>query len=164
MTVRTRFAPSPSGLLHIGGVRTALFCWLFARHHHGEFILRIEDTDRARSTDAAVNVILEGMAWLGLKADEGPFYQSERTQRYEAVIQQLLEEGKAYYCYCSKDELDVMRAEAIARGEKPKYNGKCRHADTASASHDKPVVRFKNPDDGEVIVEDYMSLCHRNGQ
>ena len=156
MTVRTRFAPSPSGLLHIGGVRTALFCWLFARHHHGEFILRIEDTDRARSTDAAVNVILEGMEWLGLKADEGPFYQSERTQRYEAVIHQLLEQGKAFYCYCSKEELDTMRAEAMARGEKPKYSGKCRHADTASALHDKPVVRFKNPDDGEVIVEDIV--------
>jgi glutamyl-tRNA synthetase len=156
MTVRTRFAPSPTGMLHIGGIRTALFCWLYARHHNGDFILRIEDTDRARSTDAAVNVILEGMAWLGLSADEGPFYQSERTQRYAAVIQQLLDEDKAYFCYCSKEELEVMRSDAMARGEKPKYNGRCRHTDTASTKHDKPVVRFKNPLVGEVIVDDLI--------
>jgi glutamyl-tRNA synthetase len=156
MNVRTRFAPSPTGMLHIGGVRTALFCWLFARHHQGEFILRIEDTDHARSTDEAINVILEGMAWLGLEADEGPLYQSERGSRYAAVIQQLLDEDKAYYCYCTREELDTMRSEAMARGEKPKYNGKCRSAHSASARHDHPVVRFKNPLEGEVIVEDMI--------
>jgi len=156
MTVRTRFAPSPTGLLHIGGVRTALFCWLYARHHQGEFVLRVEDTDRERSTEAAVEVILEGMAWLGLHADEGPIYQSHRTSRYQEVIQQLLDEDKAYYCYCSKEELEQMREQAMARGEKPKYSGKCRHQQSASARHDHPVVRFKNPLEGEVVVEDLI--------
>ena len=112
MTVRTRFAPSPTGMLHIGGVRTALFCWLYARRHGGTFILRVEDTDRERSTPEAVNAILEGMKWLGLDHDEGPFYQTQRMERYGEVIEQFLREGKAYHCYCSKEELDEMRAGA----------------------------------------------------
>ena len=156
MTVRTRFAPSPTGYLHIGGVRTALFSWLYARHHNGEFILRVEDTDRARSTDAAVQVILEGMDWLGLKQSEGPYFQTERFDRYQAVIEQLLDEDKAYYCYCSKAELDVMRGSALARGEKPKYSGKCRHRQGSAPKDIKPVVRFKNPTDGTVIVDDLI--------
>jgi glutamyl-tRNA synthetase len=110
MTVRTRFAPSPTGLLHIGGVRTALFCWLYARRHHGVFVLRIEDTDRERSTDDAIHVILDGMKWVGLSHDEGPFYQTKRFDRYREVIDQLLRAGHAYRCYCTKDELDAMRA------------------------------------------------------
>jgi glutamyl-tRNA synthetase len=156
MSVRTRFAPSPTGFLHIGGVRTALFSWLYARHHNGEFILRIEDTDRARSTEEAVKVILEGMAWLGLAHSEGPFFQTERFERYHTVIQQLLEEDKAYHCYCSREELDVMRTAAMARGEKPKYNGKCRNRQDKVPTDVKPVIRFKNPTEGEVIVDDLI--------
>ena len=118
MSVRTRFAPSPTGLLHIGGVRTALFCWLYARRLGGQFILRIEDTDRERSTDEAIQVILDGMAWLGLDHDEGPYYQSRRFDRYAEVIAQFLREGKAYHCYCTKEELDEMRAaQTRAQGE-----------------------------------------------
>jgi glutamyl-tRNA synthetase len=153
MTVRTRFAPSPTGLLHIGGVRTALFCWLYARRHGGVFILRVEDTDRERSTPEAVRVILDGMAWLGLKADEGPFYQSERYPRYREVIRQWLAEGKAYHCYCSKDELEQMRNAQLSRREKPRYNGRCREGREAPAGV-TPVVRFRNPQDGAVIVDD----------
>ncbi len=111
MTIRTRFAPSPTGYLHVGGARTALFSWLFARKHGGTFVLRIEDTDLERSTPESVNAILEGMAWLGLGHDEGPFYQTHRFDRYKALIQKLLDEGKAYHCYCSKEELDQMREE-----------------------------------------------------
>jgi glutamyl-tRNA synthetase len=156
MNVRTRFAPSPTGYLHIGGVRTALFSWLYARHHGGEFILRVEDTDRERSTDEAVQVILEGMKWLGLEHDEGPFYQTQRFERYHAVIQQLLDEDKAYHCYCSREELDEMRAAAMTRGEKPKYNGKCRHLQDKGVADVKPVVRFKNPTEGDVVVDDLI--------
>jgi len=156
MTVRTRFAPSPTGYLHIGGVRTALFAWLYARHHQGEFILRVEDTDIERSTQEAVDVILEGMAWLGLEHDEGPVYQTARFDRYHSVIEQLLEEDKAYHCYCSREELDTMRAEAMARGEKPKYNGKCRHRQGPAPENATPVVRFKNPTEGEVVVNDLI--------
>jgi len=156
MTIRTRFAPSPTGSLHIGGVRTALFAWLYARHHHGEFILRIEDTDRARSTEEAVRVILEGMSWLGLAHSEGPFFQSARKERYQTVINQLLDADKAYHCYCSKQELDDMRGAAMARGEKPKYSGKCRRRKAATPKDVRPVVRFKNPLDGEVIVDDLI--------
>ena len=115
MTVRTRFAPSPTGYLHIGGIRTALFSWLYARHNNGQFILRIEDTDRERSTQEAVDIILEGMQWLGLDHDEEISYQSKRTDRYKEIIQKLLDDGKAYHCYCSKEELDTMRAEAMLR-------------------------------------------------
>ena len=151
--VRTRFAPSPTGLLHIGGVRTALFCWLYARRHGGTFVLRVEDTDRERSTDEAVRVILEGMAWLGLNPDEGPFYQTKRYDRYREVIADWLRTDKAYHCYCSKEELDTMRAEQQARGDKPRYDGRCRHGKPPVAGV-TPVVRFKNPHEGEVVVED----------
>jgi glutamyl-tRNA synthetase len=152
-TVRTRFAPSPTGLLHIGGVRTALFCWLYARRHGGTFVLRVEDTDRERSTDEAVRVILEGMAWLGLTPDEGPFYQTKRYDRYREVIDEWLADGRAYHCYCSKEELDTMRAEQQARGEKPRYDGRCRHGKPPVPGV-TPVVRFRNPAEGEVVVDD----------
>jgi len=153
MTVRTRFAPSPTGLLHIGGVRTALFCWLYARRHGGTFILRVEDTDRERSTPEAVQVILDGMAWLGLDADEGPFYQTRRYDRYREVIRQWLEQGKAYHCWCSKDELEQMRNAQLARKEKPRYDGRCRNG-RAAVPGVTPVVRFRNPQEGAVIVAD----------
>ncbi len=155
MTVRTRFAPSPTGMLHIGGVRTALFCWLYARRHGGTFILRIEDTDRERSTPEAVHAILEGMQWLGLDHDEGPFYQTQRMDRYGEVIQQFLREGKAYHCYCSKEELDEMRAAQTARKEKPRYDGRCRHRKEPVPGVN-PVVRFRNPDEGTVVVNDVV--------
>ncbi len=155
MTVRTRFAPSPTGFLHIGGARTALFCWLHARRHGGVFVLRIEDTDRERSTPEAVQAILDGMAWLGLDPDEGPFYQSERSDRYREVAGQLLAAGHAYHCYCSKEELDAMRAGQMARKEKPRYDGRCR--DRADAPADvAPVVRFKNPQSGQTVVDDLV--------
>lgn len=156
MTVRTRFAPSPTGYLHIGGARTALFCWLYARRHGGAFVLRIEDTDLERSTAESVNAILEGMTWLGLEYDEGPFYQTERFERYRAVIQQLLDEDKAYYCYCSKEELEAMRAEQMARKQKPRYNGRCRNRQGPPPSGIEPVVRFKNALDGDVVVDDLI--------
>ena len=155
MNVRTRFAPSPTGMLHIGGVRTALFCWLYARRHGGIFILRIEDTDRERSTPEAVQAILDGMKWLGLDHDEGPFYQTERMPRYRAVIDQLLREGKAYHCWCSKEELDEMRAGQTARKEKPRYDGRCRNRRSPVAGVN-PVVRFRNPDEGQVVVDDVI--------
>ncbi|NDD75793.1 MAG: glutamate--tRNA ligase, partial [Gammaproteobacteria bacterium] len=155
MAVVTRFAPSPTGMLHIGGVRTALFCWLYARRHGGKFILRVEDTDRERSTDEAVRVILEGMSWLGLDADEGPYYQTQRFDRYRAVIAQWLAEGKAYRCYCTKEELEQLRAEQMARKEKPRYDGRWRDR-TDSRPGVEPVIRFKNPLEGEVVVEDYV--------
>src|SRR5579862_9636956 len=125
-TVVTRFAPSPTGLLHIGGVRTALFSWLYARHNGGKFILRVEDTDRERSTDEAVKVILDGMAWLELTADEGPYYQTQRYDRYREVIRGMLTAGTAYRCYCTKQELDQIREQQIARKQKPRYIGTCR--------------------------------------
>ena len=153
--VRTRFAPSPTGYLHIGGVRTALFSWLYARRHGGKFILRIEDTDRERSTDEAINIILEGMAWLDLDCDEGPFYQAQRFDRYKEVIQQLVDNGHAYPCYCSKEELDKMREEAMARGEKPRYNGRCREG-RDNPPDVNPVIRFKNPQSGEVVIDDLI--------
>ncbi len=153
-SVRTRFAPSPTGYLHIGGVRTALFSWLYARHHHGSFVLRIEDTDRERSTDESVQVILDGMQWLGLAHDEGPYYQTQRYDRYNEIIQKLLGEDKAYHCYCSKEALDLMREEAMARGDKPRYDGRCRHKDHPDKDKTQPVVRFKNPLEGEVVIED----------
>ena len=155
MTVRTRFAPSPTGVLHIGSVRTALFCWLYARHHQGQFILRIEDTDRERSTRENVDAILDGMKWLGLDADEGPFYQSDRSDRYREVIDGWLESGKAYHCYCSKDELEALRAEQKAAGKKTRYDGRCRERTSPVAGVD-PVVRFRNPLDGEVVVNDQV--------
>ena len=153
MSVRTRFAPSPTGLLHIGGVRTALFCWLYARRHGGVFILRVEDTDRERSTPEAVQVILDGMKWLGLDADEGPFYQSQRYARYREVIREWLAAGKAYHCWCTKEELEEMRNAQLARKEKPRYDGRCR-AGRSPREGVTPVVRFRNPDEGAVVVAD----------
>jgi len=131
--IRTRFAPSPTGYLHIGGARTALFSWAFARRHKGKFILRIEDTDLDRSTPESVQAILDGMKWLGLDYDEGPFYQMQRMDRYREVIQKLLEEGKAYYCYASKEELEQMREAQRAAGLKPRYDGRWRDRDPAEA-------------------------------
>jgi glutamyl-tRNA synthetase len=155
MTVRTRFAPSPTGLLHIGGVRTALFCWLYARRYSGTFILRVEDTDRERSTEEAVRVILDGMDWLGLKPDEGPFFQTQRMDRYAQVIEQMLREGKAYRCYCTKEELEALRSEQLARKEKPRYDGRWRDRTDSRPGVD-PVIRFKNPLEGEVVVDDVI--------
>ena len=155
MTIRTRFAPSPTGYLHVGGARTALFSWLYARKHGGTFVLRIEDTDLERSTEESVNAILEGMAWLGLGYDEGPFFQTHRFDRYKALIQELLDQGKAYHCYCSREELDEMRAEQMARKEKPRYDGRCRHRKDIPGGV-RPVVRFLNPDDGEVVINDLV--------
>jgi glutamyl-tRNA synthetase len=151
----TRFAPSPTGMLHIGGVRTALFSWLQARRMGGKFILRVEDTDRERSTDEAVRVILEGMHWLGLDPDEGPYFQTQRFDRYREVIEQLLAAGKAYRCYCTKEELEQLRADQMARKEKPRYDGRWRDR-TDSRDGVAPVIRFKNPLDGEVVVEDQV--------
>ncbi|PPD32249.1 MAG: glutamate--tRNA ligase [Methylomonas sp.] len=153
MSIRTRFAPSPTGYLHVGGARTALFSWLYARKHGGKFILRIEDTDLERSSQESVNAILEGMTWLGLEYDEGPFYQTHRFDRYKEVIQQLLDQGDAYYCYCSREELDALREQQMADKEKPRYNGKCRHG---SAQTGERVVRFKNPEQGEVVIDDLV--------
>ena len=155
MTVRTRFAPSPTGFLHIGGLRTALFSWLYARRHGGQFILRIEDTDLERSTDAAIQQILDGMRWAGLDYDEGPFFQTQRFDRYREVIDRMLAAGTAYHCYCTKAELDQLRADQTARGEKPRYDGRWRDR-SDSRPGVPPVVRFKNPLAGEVIVEDVV--------
>ena len=156
MTVRTRFAPSPTGFLHIGGARTALFSWLYARRHGGTFVLRIEDTDLERSTPESVNAIVEGMAWLGLNWDEGPFFQTHRFDRYRQVIAKLIAEGKAYHCYCSKERLEQLRADQMARKEKPRYDGRCRHWGEAPPPGVSPVVRFRNPDDGAVVVDDQI--------
>lgn len=154
MTVRTRFAPSPTGYLHIGGARTALFCYLYAKKHGGEFVLRVEDTDRARSSDESVQAILDGMAWLGLDYDEGPFYQTQRFDRYREVIDQLLETGHAYYCYCTPEELDAMREEAMQAKQKPRYNGYWRDRTDPPPEGVEPVVRFRNPLDGVVTIDD----------
>jgi glutamyl-tRNA synthetase len=155
MTVRTRFAPSPTGFLHIGGLRTALFCWLYARRHGGVFVLRIEDTDLERSTPEAIQQILDGMEWAGLTHDEGPFYQTRRFDRYREVIDELLASGHAYRCYCTREELDQMRADQLARGLKPRYDGRWR--DRTDGPAGAPfVVRFRNPADGEVVVDDVI--------
>ena len=155
MTVVTRFAPSPTGMLHIGGVRTALFSLAVRAPHGGKFILRIEDTDRERSTDEAVQVILDGMRWLGLDADEGPYFQTQRYERYRAVLAQMLEQGQAYRCYCTKEELEAMREQQLARKEKPRYDGRCRER-TEPRAGVEPAIRFKNPLDGEVVVDDQV--------
>jgi glutamyl-tRNA synthetase len=142
-------------VLHLGSIRTALFCWLYARHHDGQFILRIEDTDRERSTEKNVEAILDGLAWLGLDADEGPFFQTQRFDRYREVTDQWLKEGKAYHCYCTREELDARRAEQMASGGKVGYDGRCRDRKEPLDGVD-PVVRFRNPLDGEVIVNDQV--------
>ena len=157
--VRTRFAPSPTGFLHIGGVRTALYAWAFARHFGGDYILRIEDTDVERSTPEAVAAIIEGLDWLGLKADEGPFYQMQRMARYREVLAQLLAEGRAYHCYATPQELDEMREAQRARGEKPRYDGRWRPENAAGKEPPagvRPVLRFRNPDEGVVSWDDLV--------
>jgi glutamyl-tRNA synthetase len=158
--VRTRFAPSPTGFLHIGGARTALYAWAFARHHGGTFILRIEDTDVERSTPEAVQAILDGMQWLGLQPDEGPFYQMRRMDRYREVIAQMLQAGTAYRCWCSREELDALRAAQEARGEKPRYDGRWRPEPGRALPEPPPgvapVVRFRNPRDGVVAWNDLI--------
>jgi glutamyl-tRNA synthetase len=153
MSIRTRFAPSPTGYLHVGGARTALFSWLYARKNAGHFILRIEDTDLERSSQESVNAILEGMTWLGLDYDAGPFYQTARFDRYKEVIQQLLDQGDAYYCNCSREELDALREQQMQNKEKPRYNGKCRNSHIQSGER---VVRFKNPEYGQVLIDDLV--------
>ena len=147
--MKSRFAPSPTGYLHIGGARTALFAWLWAKKNQGKFILRIEDTDKERSTKESVEVILQGMEWLGLDYDKGPIFQSDRIERYQAVISSLINSGKAYYCNCSKQRLDNLREDLMKKGEKPKYDGCCRQKNLT-----KGVVRFLNPDDKTVLFED----------
>ncbi len=155
MTIKTRFAPSPTGYLHVGGARTALFSWLYAKKNKGTFVLRIEDTDLERSTQASVDAIFEGMAWLGLEHDEGPYYQTQRFDRYKEIIQQLLDQGDAYYCYCSKDELETLREQQMANKEKPRYNGKCReHTEVREGV--SPVIRFRNPVEGVVEINDVV--------
>jgi glutamyl-tRNA synthetase len=154
MAVRTRFAPSPTGFLHIGGARTALYCWLEARRRGGEFLLRIEDTDRERSTDEAVQAILDAMAWLDLSADHAPIYQTHRLARYREVAERLLAEGKAYYAYESKEEIEAMREAAMARGEKPRYNGYYRDRNEPYREDPNRVIRFRNPTEGSVVFED----------
>jgi glutamyl-tRNA synthetase len=154
--IRTRFAPSPTGYLHIGGARTALFSWAFARKHGGKFILRIEDTDLARSTAQSTQAILDGMAWLALDHDEGPFYQMQRLERYHEVAEGLLNSGDAYYCYCTKEELDAMREQQRAAGLKPRYDGRWRDSKATPPAGVKPVVRLKNPLDGVVAFNDLV--------
>ncbi len=154
MNVRTRFAPSPTGFLHIGGARTALYCWLEARRRGGQFVLRVEDTDRTRSTQEAVQAIIDSMHWLGLDADEGPIYQTDRTERYRAVAEQLRAAGKAYYAYETREEIEAMRAEAMAKGGKPRYNGAYRDRDAPYRDDPNRVLRFRNPHSGSVVFED----------
>ena len=160
MTVRTRFAPSPTGYLHVGGARTALFSWAYARHFGGTFVLRIEDTDLERSTPEAVQAILDGMQWLGLAHDEGPFYQMQRMERYREVLAQMLVDGSAYHCYSSPAEVEAMRARQRAAGEKPRYDGTWRPEPGKSLAPPpadrKPVVRFRNPADGDVTWHDVV--------
>jgi len=158
-SVRTRIAPSPTGMLHLGTARTALFSWAFARHHSGQFILRIEDTDLERSTEEAVQVILDSMAWLGLDYDEGPVRQTARLPRYREITEQLLAQGGAYRCYASREELDALREQQMARGEKPRYDGRWRPENARGKTPPPgaaPVIRFRNPDDGEVVWNDLV--------
>lgn len=155
MTIVTRFAPSPTGFLHVGGARTALYSWLYAQRTGGEFVLRIEDTDIERSTQEAIDAILEGMEWLGLEWTKGPYYQTKRFDRYEQYIQQLLDENKAYRCYCSAERLEKLRDEQWANGEKPRYDGCCRNLE--EYPEDKPhVIRFRNPEEGSVVFQDHV--------
>jgi len=156
MTVRTRFAPSPTGYLHIGGARTALYCWLAARRAGGQFILRIEDTDRERSTQEAIDAILQAMDWLGLGYDEGPVYQTHRFDRYAEVASQLVASGHAYYAYETKDELEAMREAALAAGDKPRYSGRYRDEDAGFRDDPNRVIRFRNPREGSVVFDDLV--------
>ncbi|WP_196138083.1 glutamate--tRNA ligase [Aliikangiella sp. G2MR2-5] len=157
MSVKTRFAPSPTGYLHVGGARTALYSWLHAKANNGQFVLRIEDTDLERSTPEAVEAILDGMKWLNLDWNEGPYYQTKRFDRYKEVINQLVEQGKAYPCFCSRERLDDLREEQMANKEKPRYDGKCRHLAKEDIDLTKDhVIRFKNPKDGSVTFRDVV--------
>ena len=153
MQVRTRFAPSPTGLLHVGSVRTALYSWLFARHHQGKFMLRIEDTDQARSTQASVETILDGMAWMGLDYDEDLVFQTQRYPRYMEIVEHLLKIGKAYRCTCSPERLETLREQQLAAKQKPRYDGHCRERQL-SPDAGLHVVRFCNPAHGIVHFED----------
>ncbi|USD38582.1 MULTISPECIES: glutamate--tRNA ligase [Ferrimonas] len=153
MTVKTRFAPSPTGYLHVGGARTALYSWLYARNQGGQFVLRIEDTDLERSTQEAIDAIMEGMEWLGLNWEEGPYYQTKRFDRYNQLIDQLLSEGKAYKCYCPRERLDELRETQMANGEKPRYDGLCRDGDDKDLPY---VIRFRNPQEGTVVFDDHV--------
>ncbi len=156
MIIRTRFAPSPTGHLHLGGVRTALFNWLYAKHHQGEYLLRIEDTDRKRSSGEYTEDILSSLAWLGVESDLEPVFQSSRMKRYDEVIQQLLDEKLAYYCYCSKERLDELRREQIRNKQKPRYDGFCKSRAGNAPAGSRPVVRFMNPAEGSVRIEDQV--------
>ena len=156
MKIKTRFAPSPTGYLHVGGARTALYSWLFARNQGGEFVLRIEDTDLERSTQQAIDAIMDGMNWLNLDWDEGPYYQTKRFDRYNAVIDEMLQAGTAYKCYCSKERLEALRETQMANNEKPRYDGRCRDSHEHHAADEPCVVRFRNPQEGSVIFDDQI--------
>jgi len=152
--IRTRFAPSPTGYLHIGGARTALFNWLYSRHHHGEFVLRIEDTDQQRSTDESTKAILDAMTWLGLNWDEGPYFQAQRVDLHREMVKKLIREDKAYYCWCTPEELEEKRKHALATGKKPKYDGTCRNRNLKKKTGS--VVRFRSEQTGVTVVEDLI--------
>ncbi|MDO8746247.1 MAG: glutamate--tRNA ligase [Thermodesulfovibrionales bacterium] len=154
--IRVRFAPSPTGHLHIGGARTALFNYLFARHNNGKFILRIEDTDRTRSTEEYIEAIIEGMKWLKLEWDEGPFRQTDRFAVYKSYIEKLVKEGKAYYCCCTPEELEQRRKDAMVKGKSPKYDGRCRNLESHEATRVQAAARFKMPQEGQTVVDDLM--------
>lgn len=154
--IKTRFAPSPTGYLHVGGARTALFCWLFSKKMGGKFVLRIEDTDLERSSEDSVQAILDGMRWLNLDFDEGPYFQTKRFDRYKAVISQLIDQGDAYYCACSKQRLDDLRESQMVAKQKPRYDGLCRDLDLRPNSRQALVVRFKNPQQGVVTFIDHV--------
>ena len=154
--IKTRFAPSPTGYLHVGGARTALFSWLFCKKMGGAFVLRIEDTDRERSTEESVQAILEGMQWLNLDYDEGPYYQTQRFDRYATAIQQLIDQGDAYYCACTKQRLELLRETQMSKKQKPRYDGNCRALGLKPDAGSELVVRFKNPQHGEVIFSDHV--------
>ena len=157
MTVKTRFAPSPTGYLHVGGARTALYSWLYAKKHQGQFVLRIEDTDRERSTEESVQAIFDGMDWLTLGHDEGPFYQTQRFERYKEKIDEMLQSEQAYRCYCSKERLDKLREEQQANKQNIGYDGHCRGLSANEQDHSKPhVIRFKNPQEGKVVFKDLI--------
>ncbi|WP_241582036.1 glutamate--tRNA ligase [Rosenbergiella nectarea] len=156
MKIKTRFAPSPTGYLHVGGARTALYSWLYARHNQGDFVLRIEDTDLERSTPEAIEAIMDGMNWLRLNWDEGPYYQTKRFDRYNQVIDQMLEADTAYRCYCSRERLDTLREQQMEAGEKPRYDGCCRDTEHGHTPDEPHVVRFRNPQEGSVIFDDQI--------
>jgi len=154
--IKTRFAPSPTGVLHVGGARTALFCWLYSKQKKGRFVLRIEDTDLERSTEQSVKAILDAMEWLGLDYDEGPYYQTQRFERYSAAIRQLVEQGDAYYCQCSRERLEGLRAQQMADRQKPRYDGRCRDLGLEPQVDVPMVIRFRNPQQGVVSFKDHV--------